>query len=45
MIKDHAYDVAELGLTYFLRTFELGDPSYAGDWVTRSIRRRGKPAF
>jgi hypothetical protein len=19
--------------------------SYAGDWVTRSIRRRGKPAF
>jgi cold shock CspA family protein len=20
-------------------------PSYAGDWVTRSIRRRGEPAF
>ena len=22
-----------------------GNVSYAGDWVTRSIRRRGEPAF
>ena len=28
MIKDHAYDVAELGLTYFLRTFEVDDPPF-----------------
>jgi hypothetical protein len=28
MIKDRAYDVAELGLTYFLRTFEVKDPPF-----------------
>jgi hypothetical protein len=28
MIKDRAYDVAELGLTYFLRTFEVDDPPF-----------------
>jgi hypothetical protein len=26
MLKHRAYDVAELGLTYFLRTFEVDDP-------------------
>jgi hypothetical protein len=26
MVKDRAYDVAELGLTYFPRTFEVDDP-------------------
>jgi hypothetical protein len=24
---------------------DQGDASYAGDWVTRSIRRRGEPAL
>jgi hypothetical protein len=28
MIKNRAYDVAELGLTYFLRTFEVDDPPF-----------------
>ncbi len=28
MIKDRAYDVAELGLTYFLRTFEQSEPPF-----------------
>jgi hypothetical protein len=28
MVKDRAYDVAELGLTYFLRTFEVDDPPF-----------------
>ena len=28
MIKDRAYDVSELGLTYFLRTFEVNDPPF-----------------
>jgi hypothetical protein len=27
------------------RIAELKALSYAGDWVTRSIRRRGEPAF
>lgn len=26
MIRDRAYDVSELGMTYFLRTMELDDP-------------------
>ena len=26
-------------------TLYVGAASYAGDWVTRSIRRRGEPAF
>jgi len=29
MVKDHAYDVSELGLTYFLRTMEAGAPFLA----------------
>jgi Flp pilus assembly protein TadD len=29
-------------LTYYTKALEL---SYAGDWVTRSIRRRGEPIF
>ena len=28
MIRDHAYDVAELGLTYFLRTMECDEPPF-----------------
>jgi hypothetical protein len=28
MLKHRAYDVAELGLTYFLRTFEVDDPPF-----------------
>ena len=28
MIRDHAYDVSELGMTYFLRTIEGRDPPY-----------------
>jgi hypothetical protein len=28
MVEDRAYDVAELGLTYFLRTFEVDDPPF-----------------
>lgn len=28
MVADRAYDVAELGLTYFLRTFEQADPPF-----------------
>lgn len=28
MIRDRAYDVSELGMTYFLRTMELDDPPF-----------------
>ena len=28
MIKDRAYDVSELGMTYFLRTFDSDDPPF-----------------
>jgi 4,5-dihydroxyphthalate decarboxylase len=28
MVKDRAYDVSELGLTYFLRTMDLDDPPF-----------------
>ena len=28
MVKDRAYNVVELGLTYFLRTFEVDDPPF-----------------
>jgi hypothetical protein len=28
MVKDHAYDVSELGLSYFLRTMDLDDPPF-----------------
>ncbi len=28
MIREHAYDVSELGMTYFLRTIEVDDPPY-----------------
>ena len=35
--------IAELGMDVLGRRH--GDTSYAGDWVTRSIRRRGEPAF
>jgi len=28
MIRDRAYDVSELGMTYFLRTIEVSDPPY-----------------
>ncbi len=28
MIRDRAYDVSELGLTYFLRTFDTDDPPF-----------------
>ena len=28
MVADHAYDVSELGLTYFLRTFEVQEPPF-----------------
>jgi len=28
MIKDRAYDVSELGMTYFLRTFDCSDPPF-----------------
>jgi hypothetical protein len=28
MVKDRAYDVAELRLTYFLRAFEVDDPPF-----------------
>jgi integrase/recombinase XerD len=30
---------------YQLHLASQGVGSYAGDWVTRSIRRRGEPAF
>jgi putative tryptophan/tyrosine transport system substrate-binding protein len=33
------------GLRPFLQGLNEGGLSYAGDWVTRSIRRRGEPAF
>lgn len=28
MIRDHAYDIAELGLTFYLRTLDLPDPPF-----------------
>ena len=28
MIRDRAYDVSELGLTYFLRTMDFDDPPF-----------------
>lgn len=28
MVKSHAYDVSELGFTYFLRTMEIDDPPF-----------------
>lgn len=31
MIRDRAYDVSELGMTYFLRTMEFDDPPLPGD--------------
>jgi len=40
MIKDRAYDVSELGLTYFLRTMDLDDPPFLAIpvFLVRSFR-------
>ncbi|MBV9565868.1 MAG: hypothetical protein JOY90_36270 [Bradyrhizobium sp.] len=40
MVKSHAYDVSELGVTYFLRTLELNDPPFLAIpvFLVRSFR-------
>jgi hypothetical protein len=46
--KGYAREIhANLGaaLRSRLKSLLVGQKSYAGDWVTRSIRRRGEPAF